>query len=438
MNTIQAYLTPWNISGAVAGLVLSVATVTGLLRSRRQLQVKLKSMCGHLFSQIGFFSLVIVVFLIISVLESGDFFNSNITHQAIFGLLGYALALGFDLVSIVCMLARLNAERMKDMRGSRLNLMGVIVCALVSAFANASSSLQGYDPALLNHTPGWMQAVAPWLGLIFPTMIVILSMTTDHILDHAPTRGIDVATFREREQKRVALLQVRLETEKAMLALETELASLRQKREQNSGKVAREWIFWTWLRPPVPAHLQASAMLDQVNQGIEQAVQVARAALEEQLAHLHTRLDKAIPLAAAETVQLSDLQTQMDTWTRNMTATLSGFQASLDQMCQQVSYLEFGNKKQNRATPQEEKQEQGTAERRDHGNLKNPEQSATAQRILAVLTDAPDSSDRQVARDIGCSRPTVARWRRRFQAQGLLDGEKSDSEPPHPLVETTA
>lgn len=132
---IQAYLTPWNISGAVAGLVLSAATVIGLLRSRRQLQVILKSVSGHLFSQIGFFSLVIVVFLIISVLESGDFFNSNITHQAIFGLLGYALALGFDLVSIVCMLARLNAERMKDMRGSRLNLMGVIVCALVSAFA---------------------------------------------------------------------------------------------------------------------------------------------------------------------------------------------------------------------------------------------------------------------------------------------------------------
>jgi hypothetical protein len=432
------YLTPWNIGGAVTGLVLSVAIVIGLLRSYRQLGVILKSVSGHLFSQIGFFSLVIVVFLIISVLESGDFFNSNITHQAIFGLLGYALALGFDLVSIVCMLARLNAERMKDSRGSRLNLMGVIVCALVSAFANASSSLQGYNPALLNHTPGWMQAIAPWLGLIFPTMIVILSMTTDHILDHAPTRGIDVATFREREQKRVALLQVRLETEKAMLALETELASLRQEREQSSGKVAREWIFWTWLRPPVPAPKQASAMLEQINQGIEQAVQVARTALEEQLAQLHMRLDETIPLAAVEIVRLSDLQTQMDTWTRNMTATLSGFQASLDQMCQQVSHLEFRNKKHNRATPQEEKQEQGPAERRDHGNLQTTEQSATAQRILAALKDAPDSSDRQVARDIGCSRPTVARWRRRFQAQGLLGGEKSDSEPPHPLVETTA
>jgi len=179
-------------------------------------------------------------------------------------------------------------------------------------------------------------------------------------------------------------------------------------------------------------------MQDQIKQGIEQAVQVARAALEEQLTRLHTRLDETIPLAAAETVRLSDLQTQMDTWTRSMDATLSGFQASLDQVCQQVSHLEFRNKKQDRTTLQGEKQEQGTAERQDQSNLKNPEQSAAAQRILAALKNAPDSSDRQVARDIGCSRPTVARWRRRFQAQGLLDGEKSDSEPPHPLVETTA
>jgi hypothetical protein len=44
---------------------------------------------------------VIVVFMMISVLESGSFFNENITRNAVFGLLGYILALGFDLVSVV-------------------------------------------------------------------------------------------------------------------------------------------------------------------------------------------------------------------------------------------------------------------------------------------------------------------------------------------------
>jgi hypothetical protein len=121
MMDIQAYLTPWNIGGGVAGLVLSVGTILSVVRNRRQIGAALVKMGTRLFSHIGFFSLVIVVFMVISVLESGDFFNRNITHDAVFGLLGYALALGFDLVSVVCMLARLNAERMRDERGSRLN-----------------------------------------------------------------------------------------------------------------------------------------------------------------------------------------------------------------------------------------------------------------------------------------------------------------------------
>ena len=88
----------------------------------------------------------------------------------------------------------------------RLNLVGVSICAAVSAFANAAGSLQGYNPVNLDHTPTWMQFSAPWLGMVFPALIVVLSMTTDHILDHTPTSGIDVAVFRARERKRVEML----------------------------------------------------------------------------------------------------------------------------------------------------------------------------------------------------------------------------------------
>ena len=70
-----------------------------------------------------------------------------------------------------------------------------------------------------------------------PALIVVLSMTTDHILDHTPTRGIDVTVFRARERKRVEMLQVRLDTERELLALDTELSTLRRNREQASGKV---------------------------------------------------------------------------------------------------------------------------------------------------------------------------------------------------------
>ena len=252
--------------------------------ARQKLGAALTRISARLFSQIGFFSLVIVVFMVISILESGEFFNLSITHGAIFGLLGYALALGFDLVSIVCMLARLNAQRIRDERGSRLNLVGVMICSAVSAFANAASTLQGYNPALLNHTPGWMSAVAPWIGLVFPTMTIVLSMTTDHILDHTPVNGTDVATFRAQEKRRVELLQARLDTEKELLALESQLADVRGKSGQASGKVAREWIFWRWLRPAAGTLNNA----DQIKQEIDQTMQAVRSSLEERLTSLET------------------------------------------------------------------------------------------------------------------------------------------------------
>ena len=64
-------------------------------------------------------------------------------------------------------------------------------------------------------------------------------MTTDHILDHTPVNGIDVATFRAQEKRRVELLQARLDTEKELLALESQLADVRAKPGQASQELLR-------------------------------------------------------------------------------------------------------------------------------------------------------------------------------------------------------
>jgi hypothetical protein len=103
---MQALLQPDIIASAAAGLVVGLALVVAMIRTRHQIGNALARIGRLLFSQIGFFGLVMVVFMAVSVLESGDFFSVNITHQAVFGLLGYALALGFDLVSVTCMMAR--------------------------------------------------------------------------------------------------------------------------------------------------------------------------------------------------------------------------------------------------------------------------------------------------------------------------------------------
>jgi hypothetical protein len=441
---IPTYLTPGTIGGAIAGLVFSVAAIIGVVMNRRHVGAALKQMVSSLFSQIGFFSVVIIVFMVISVLESGSFFDANITHHAIFGLLGYALALGFDLVSVVCMLARLNAQRMRDEHGSRLNLVGVMICAAVSAFANAAGSLQGYNPADLNRTPLWMQVSAPWLGMVFPALIVVLSMTTDHILDHAPSRGIDVPTFRERERKRVDMLQVRLDTERELLTLETELSTLRHKRELASGHVRREWIFWRWLRPVAPA--QSAPTGDERKVEIDQAVQTLRAALEERLEKLGTHLSAQEEQLKAWTGDMGRRMDRLDTQiiqTQELVGTLGSRRA--------MPIGQYGQKKQGMPTGQGKQMGQGAPVGNGHmripenqratatGEKDTEEQRNTAETILsAFLQLGANTPDTWIAREVGCSRRTVARYKKRFLEQGLLPAEEKSEQQQLPSQEDEA
>lgn len=47
--------------------------------------------------------------------------------------------------------------------------------------------------------------------------------------------------------------------------------------------------------------------------------------------------------------------------------------------------------------------------------------------VVAVILN-----HRQVARDVGCSRPTVARWRKRFQEQGQFPAPQEKPSVPIP------
>lgn len=334
----SVYQSPLMIGAATAGLVFALAILLGIYQGRRAIGASLNKAGQALFSQIGFFTIVILIFLVISVLESGEFFNANITHEALFGILGYALALGFDLVSVVCMLARMAAIRLRDERGARLNLLGVVLCAVVSAFANAAASLQGYQASNLDHTPWWMQQVAPWLGTIFPTMIVVLSLTTDHLLDHrGPARGIDLTTYQKQEKRRVDMLRIKLDTEKELLTLDRELASLRTERAQASGRPTREWFFLRWIRPVTPPTQEG------ITEQIGLAVDAARQPLEVQLDQLQHRLtivntrldqlatqttshDEALKTVREQISHLAAIMTKLDT----LTGTVATLAAQMD------------------------------------------------------------------------------------------------------------
>jgi len=457
-------LTPWNIGSGLFGLAMSIAMLVSLVRNRQRIGMALTKASARLFSPVGFFSLVIVVFMLISVLESGEFFNVNITHRAMWGLLGYALALGFDLVSVVCMQARLNATRMRDDRGSRLNLIGVSICAAVSAFANAAGSLQGYNPVDLNHTPGWMQISAPWLGMVFPALIVVLSMTMDHILDHAPSRGIDVETFRERERKRVGMLQVRLETERELLTLETQLSTLRQQREVASGHVRREWFFWHWLRPVVPEPETSRVGTPHASVEDAQPTQADRSASKAEPEPGSKEETGGLPetIERDTTLQTQDAQEQeqvrmgpLSEGTVAQTAVRkeqgvshaqgasSAQGASQEQQApgapsvQGTPHMQAGQGagKEHMRTSQDHGPKRGTP--LGGGKDAQREQGSTAEVLLAAFHRfGVATSDNSIARATGYSRKTVARWRKRFQQQGRLPVSTNGEELPIHFPET--
>ncbi len=325
------------------------------------------------------------------------------------------------------MQARLNATRMRDERGARLNLMGVSVCAAVSAFANAAGSLQGYNPVDLDRTPPWMQISAPWLGMVFPALIVILSMTTDHILDHTPTRGIDVTVFRARERKRVELLQVRLDTEREMLRLETELSTLRRNREQASGKVQREWIFWRWLRPVTPA--QSSIENDELKTAIDQAVQTNHAALEAHLAELSTNMHTLSTWSTEVDTRLRTLHTQMGAL-QEQARTLNSHQT---QSSRTGAHSRIGRVRAHRTQDARTHDQQNPG-----GGRAASDRESVGKRVLATFHQLGiGATDTDIAHASGYSRTTVARWRKRFVAQGQLSSTREHAQLPLPSESET-
>lgn len=201
---------------------------------------KARSIGSAIFSQVGFFWLVLLIFMVVSVTASGEFFNKAFTHGAFGGSLGYAVATVFDLLSLVCMIARMNASRIADKKGEWLALLGVVVCAGVSAFANVASAVQAYQISQFSNVPIWMQEVAPYLGMVFPGMIIIVTLIADHVGDLNPQRADSVANYRAKEEKKVALLRVRFDIEKQMADVKKDMAALHEKPSKKIEKMRQE------------------------------------------------------------------------------------------------------------------------------------------------------------------------------------------------------
>jgi len=246
-----------------------------------------------------FFIFVIIVFMVVSILEAGPFFNV-IEHGALYGLLGYITVFAIDLIAIQSMFARLEAVRMRDEVGARIYLLGVLVCAGLSAFANGYSSLSGFQEALSGQLPAWMNTVAPWLGMGFPLLIMLLSITADYTVDRTSSK-LDAQKYKEQEDKRIAVLKVRRESQQEMLQIEQDLAKIaRDRKGVSKGKKERTFFLIALLFPKNPLDMQ------QVIESVMATITPQFQALIEQNNALQKRLD----ILANQSQQSQALQRQ--------------------------------------------------------------------------------------------------------------------------------
>src|SRR5260370_3366149 len=275
---VQQYLTAENVTLAagIAGGVVALARVGLAIWNRRSISKSITSLWQHTFSQGGLFYFGMALFMLASVVEAGPVLNKIAMHGALWGYGGHMLVFAFDMIASVSLRARLNARRVFDTRGMKLQMWGIWLPALVSISANLAGAIQSFNANSFN-TLFIFAWLLPLIGAVFPSMIVVQSGTADHLIDTAAINPkIGVEEFKKQEKKRIDILKVRLSTEQELLEEEKKIATIRSERNQAQERPAQEWFFMRWLRPYVTPPMAT------IKAEIEQAVNDARKAQEQQ------------------------------------------------------------------------------------------------------------------------------------------------------------
>lgn len=301
----QQYFTPQNVTLAIgiAGGVVALALVGLAIWNRRSISKGISSLWQNTFSQGGLFYFGMALFMLASVVEAGPVLNKIAMHGALWGYGGHMLVFAFDMIASVSLRARLNARRVFDTRGMKLQMWGIWLPALVSMAANLAGAIQSFNANDFNHLFifAWL---LPLIGAVFPSMIVVLSLAADHLIDTtAITTKIDVEEFKKQEKKRIDILKVRLSTEQELLEEEKKIATIRSQRDQAQDRPAQEWFFMRWLRPHVTPPMAA------IKAEIEKAVNDARQAQEQQANALASTLSSVQQTLATITGQLQQFAT---------------------------------------------------------------------------------------------------------------------------------
>jgi archaellum component FlaC len=354
---LQQYLTPENVTLAagIAGGVVALALVGLAIWNRRSISKGITSLWQNTFSQGGLFYLGMALFMLASVVEAGPVLNKIAMHDVLWGYGGHMLVFAFDMIASVSLRARLNARRVFDTKGMKLQMWGICLPAAVSVSANLAGALQNFNASDFNHLFifAWL---LPLIGAVFPSMIIVLSLAADHLIDTTAVNvKIDPEEFRKQEKKRVEILKVRLETEQELLKEESKIVAIRSERDQTQDRPTREWFFTCWLRPhvtPPMATIRAEigkAVNDARNSQKQQANELAQAfsdvqqtltSITNQLQQFTTfkaQLEQVASTVEGQRQQFTTFRSQVE----EITATVAHLTTSLEAL--QVKYTSHKN-----------------------------------------------------------------------------------------------
>lgn len=246
---------------SIVAILATSSVLVAAIWQRSTILATLSKIRTKLFTRSGFFWTVICCFMAVSVWQGGAFF-------AVSGdIVGYAVALFLDLVTVVLMHAQLESRYRGEHIRANLFIMFIILTCSMSTYANLAMSTNTFNAALmLPNSPQWIQFIAPYALASSPLFVIMLSIASEMIINVRPLNQLDEGTFDSDESKRVRILEIRNKHAIRQAEIEAEKeAKLQQLKIQRAGQRAIHKAAMTQIKSrkntqaPAPAQPQAPA-----------------------------------------------------------------------------------------------------------------------------------------------------------------------------------
>jgi hypothetical protein len=294
------------VTPSIVAAIFSIAIITLSVKNRAAVGKGLSQLRAKIFTRVGLFWTVNLVFMAVSVLHAGIFFGITGNGHDLPGMaqyLGFAVSFFLDLVTIILMQAMLEARYRGEEARARQFLFFITVCCGTSTFANLAISLNDFNAAtMLPHAPAWVQATAPYVLSSFPLFVIMMSVAAEMIVNVRPLESLNEQEYEASEEKRLKILQIRntylqKQADEELRALIIH-AQMRVNRQLRKGKVANGFR-WFWEKP-----VEVDAVITRVTAQL-------KAMYEPQIEELKRRLDE---------VQVQQTPTQLAGITARLTA----------------------------------------------------------------------------------------------------------------------